>query len=142
MSPDSNSPACSQCGAIGCREKYDEILALEFESPAVFGSVHHITVNCYNLQHPDIFTDEALAWMRTSLHAIVTEGLSGPELLKRARKTFKGDVPVKRRTPLTKASPRTKWSMTVMDIRTDSPEVYVKDIKAWAESILDDLKIA
>ena len=31
--------------------------------------------------------------------------------------------------------------MTVMDVRTDSPEAYVEDIKAWAKSILKDLGI-
>ncbi len=92
MSPESDRAACpqcahcEQCGAIGCRERYGEILALEFEQPAVFGAVHHITVNCYNIQHPDTFTDEALAWMRSSLRAITAKGLSGPDLLKLARK--------------------------------------------------------
>ncbi len=38
-----------------------------------------------------------------------------------------------------KSPGRTRWSMTVTDIRTDSPEAYVKDIKAWAKSILKDL---
>ncbi len=139
MSPENDHVSCPQCGAIGCRERYGEILALEFEQPDVFGAVHHITVNCYNLQHPDTFTDEALTWMRSSLRAIVEEGLSGPDLLKMARKTFRGDVPVKRRTAHDGALPRTKWSMTVMDVRTDSPEAYVEDIKAWAKSILSDL---
>lgn len=131
--------ACPQCGAIGCEEKYGEILALEFEQPAVFGAVHHITVNCYNLQHPDAFSDEALEWMRSALHAIVEEGISGPELLKLARKTFRGDVPVKRRTALSRAPQRTKWSMILTDVRTDGPEVYFGDIKLWAMSILKDL---
>jgi hypothetical protein len=130
---------CPQCGAIGCREKYGVILALEFEQPAVFGAVHHITVNCYNLQHPDTFSEEALTWMRSALRAIVEEDLSGPDLLKLARKTFTGDMHVKRRTPLAEVLPKIKWSMTVTGIRIDSPEAYVEDIMAWAKSILNDL---
>jgi len=146
MSPDNDHTACSQCahceqcGAFGCRDKYGEILALEYESPGVFGAVHHITVTCYNLQHPDTFTDEALTWMRSSLRAIVEESLSGPDLLKRARRTFRGNVPIKRRTVPSVTPPGTKWSMTVKDIRTGDPEEYVEDIKAWATSILKDLK--
>ncbi len=94
------------CGAIGCREKYGEMLALEFEQPSVFGAVHHLTVICYNIQHPDSFTDEALAWMRSALRAIVEESLSGPELLKRTRGMFRGDARVKRRRRRACEAPR------------------------------------
>jgi hypothetical protein len=134
-----DNEACPYCGAIGCKEKYGEMLALEFEQPAVFGKVHHITVTCYNLQHPDTFSDEALAWMQSSLCAIVEEDLSGPELLKRARGNFRGDARVKCRGAPAKTPARAKWSMTVMDVRTGSPEVYVEDVRAWAASILADL---
>ena len=115
------------------------MLALEFEQPAVFGAVHHITVICYNIQHPDAFSEEALEWMRSSLRAIVEENLSGPDLLKRTRKTFPGAVPVKRRTPPVEKPPGIMWSMTVLDVRTDSPDAYIEDIKAWAKSVLSDL---
>jgi hypothetical protein len=40
MSPDDDRAVCPQCGAIGCRDKYGEILALEFEQPAVFWAMH------------------------------------------------------------------------------------------------------
>jgi hypothetical protein len=100
--------ACPQCGAVGCKDKYGEILALEFEQPTVFGAVHHITVTCYNLQHSDAFSDEALEWMRSSLRAIVKEGLSGPDLRNLARKTFKGDVRVKRQTAPARVPARAK----------------------------------
>jgi hypothetical protein len=133
------SDKCPQCGAIGCKEKYGEILALEFEQPMVFGAVHHITVICYNLQHPDTFSDEALAWMRSQLHDIVEKGLTGPELLKRVRGTFSGHARVKRRNAPAERPTPARWSMTVAEVRTDSPEVYVKDIKIWAKSILKDL---
>jgi Family of unknown function (DUF5946) len=145
MAPDRS--ACRQCSATGCKEKYGEMLALEFEQPSVFGAVHHLTVICYNIQHPDAFTDEALAWMRTSLRDIVEKGLSGPELLKRAQGPFSGDFKVKRRDARARDRPdavpympvRTRWSMTVADVCTASPEVYTGDIKAWAKSILKDL---
>jgi hypothetical protein len=143
----SDNEACPYCGAIGCGEKYETMLALEFEQPAVFGAVHHITVNCYNVQHPDTFSDEALTWMRTALRDIVEKDLSGRGLLKRARGMLGGDFKVRRRDkrprPVgharARAPGRTKWSMTVADVRTDSPEVYTGDIRAWAKSILKDL---
>lgn len=133
--------ACPECGATGCHDKFGELLALEFEDPAVFGAVHHITVICYNLQHPATFTDEVIAWMRSSLRAIIVDGLSPAELRKRARKNTSGGVQVKRHTEPRGEPSRTHWSMTAADVRTDDPEVYREDIVAWAKSILKDLNI-
>jgi len=137
--------ACPECGAVAsgdktCREKFDEMLALEFESPSVFGAVHHVTVICFNLQHPGTFTDDAVAWMRTSLRSIVEDGLSPAELRKGAGKNFKGKTKIRRATPAEPA--RTNhWSMSVLDVRTGDPEAYVKDAMAWATSILNDLEV-
>lgn len=135
---------CLQCGALPrdgktCQDKYGEILALEFEDPSVFGAVHHITVTCYNLQHPDFFSDEAIEWMKASLRKIVEEGLSPGEMRKSAGKRTGEGMNVRRRTAPADAPRRIDWSMTVMDVRRDNAEVYTRDIKAWAKSILDDL---
>jgi hypothetical protein len=137
---DSNM-ACPECGATGCRDRFEEMLALEFEDPAIFGAVHHITVICFNIQHPATFTEESLAWMRSSLRAIIVDGLSPAELRKLARKTTKGGVQIKRHTKPPEEPSRTHWSMTAADIRTGDPEVYREDIVAWAKSILKDLNI-
>jgi hypothetical protein len=113
------------------------MLALEFQDPTVFGAVHHVTVICYNLQHPGPFSDEALDWMRSTLRAIVEEGLSPAELRERSKKRFKGQVKVLRKTP--NVPRKVEWSMTVLDVRTGDPETYVNDVMAWARSILNDL---
>lgn len=128
---------CPECGAAGCREKFESMLALEFEGLAVFGTVHHVTVICFNLQHPAAFSDEALAWMRSTLRAIVEEGLSPAELRERSHKQFNGQVKVLKKMP--KSPHKVEWSMTAMGVRTDSPEVYVSDVMAWAKSTLNDL---
>ena len=128
-------------GASGCRDKFGEMLALEFEDPTVFGAVHHITVICFNIQHPATFTEESLAWMKSSLRAIIVDGLSPTELRKQVRKKTKGGVQVKHHKEPLEEPLRTHWSMTVADIRTEKPEVYCEDIKAWARSMLKDLHI-
>jgi hypothetical protein len=125
-----------------CFGKYGEILALEFESPAVFGAVHHITVNCYNIQHPDEFTTEAQEWMLSALRDVIEKGLTPAELLERARKSSGQCLKMRRETVSATPVRRIPWSMTVLHIRTDSPEVYTGDIMAWAKSILNDLDIA
>jgi len=135
------SANCPECGAAGCRDKFESMLALEFESPTIFGAVHHITVICYNIQHPHEFTEESLAWMRLSLRAIIVDGLSPAELRKQVRKTIKGGVQVKRHAEPSQEPLTRNWSMTITDIRTENPEGYREDINAWARSILKDLNI-
>jgi hypothetical protein len=130
---------CPECEAAGCRDKFESMLALEFESPMIFGAVHHITVICYNIQYPDDFTEASLAWMRSSLRAIMVDGLSAAELRKQVRKRTEEGLQVKRHTGSPKESPAMHWSMTVADIRLDDPEVYCEDVNAWARSILKDL---
>lgn len=129
---------CPECGATGCREKFESMLALEFEDPEVFGAVHHITVICFNLQHPSAFSEEALAWMRSTLRAIVEEGLTPAELRERSKKQFNGRVNVLSKEQ--KAPEQAEWSMTVMDVRTDGPEVYVEDVMAWAKAVINDIR--
>ena len=132
--------ACPECGALGCREKFDAMMALEFESPTVFGAVHHITVLCYNLQHPSNFSEEALAWMHTSLRSVMIDGMSAATLRKYAAKIPK-DVKIKRPESRSVDAKKITWSMTVADIRTENPAEYTEDAKKWALSILKDLKL-
>ncbi len=47
---------CPECGAElppgeRCEERFNLCLALEYENPAAYGRVHHLTVACYMLQH-------------------------------------------------------------------------------------------
>jgi len=131
-------PVCPECGAILCRDKFESMLALEFQYPMVFGAVHHVTVICYNLQHPAAFSEEALAWMRSTLRAIIEEGLTPSELRKWSQKNFRGHVKVLRKVP---DKPRSsEWSMTMADVHIDDPETYVNDVMEWAKSILQDIR--
>jgi hypothetical protein len=124
---------------LSCREKFDEALALEFGDPAIFSRVHHITVICYNLQHPDAFSEDALEWMKSTLYYIIVDGLTPAELRAQVSKKYGGGVRVKRRTPSDSTLEKIKWSMTILDVNTDNGEAYIKDIEDWAESILNDL---
>lgn len=102
--------------------------------------MHHITVMCYNLQHPGYFSGEALAWMRSSLRGAMVGGLSQAELRKIGKNKCGGEVKVRCRTTTATTPLRVPWSRTIMDVRAESPEVYVEDIRAWAKSILNDVE--
>jgi hypothetical protein len=122
-----------------CREQYGECLALEFQEPAVFGAVHHVTVLCYNLQHPRDFSPKALAWMRSSLRAVIEGNVSPVALREQAGREFKRQARVLRKDGQATPPARTHWSRTVLDVRRESPAVYTGDILAWARAILQDL---
>ncbi len=146
------SPAenrCPECGApdrdgMTCREKYEAMLAHEFEHPQSFGAVHHLTVASYNLQHPGPFTAQALEWMRASLTSAVKTGEPPQEWRRRASKQFRGkDKPKVVRKP-GDAQPAGQptpphWTMTAADIPLDGPEVYIAGIQVWARAIVADL---
>jgi hypothetical protein len=135
-------PACHQCGGLpmdgkSCREKFEDALALEFGDPVIFSAVHHITVICYNIQHPYDFSEEALEWMKSTLRSIIVDELTGADVREQARKKYNGGIKVKSKASSDKMNAKMNWSMTIMDVRTDNAEVYTKDIKTWAKSILN-----
>lgn len=81
--------------------------------------MRHVTVICYNLQHPAAFSEEAIEWMRSTLRAIAEEGLSPAELRKRSQKQPKGQVKVLNKTP--KKPGRVEWPMTVKSGPVERP---------------------
>lgn len=119
------------------------MLAFEYENPESYGAVHHLTVACYNLQHPGGFTEAALAWMRASVAVAVNSGEPPQEWLRRARQQFNGKNKVKvvrgpEEVP-TRLPANLHWSMTVADIPLDSSTAYVAGVQAWARQVLADL---
>lgn len=144
MSAGDISTTCPECGAplkdgLTCQEQYEALLAWEYEYPAAYGAAHHITVTCYNLQHPAKFTPRALESMRSGLREIVEKHLPPQELRRRNATLFAGKEKVLRHLP--GAPVLRRWSRTVADIRTDSPEVYIMDINAWARAILAEIEV-
>jgi len=120
------------------------MLVHEFEHPRSFGAVHHLTVACYNVQHPAGFTAQALEWMRASLRSAVTTGEPPQEWRRRAHAQFSGkDNPKVTRkpgeAPPTPQLDEPHWSMTAADIPLDNPEVYVAGVQAWSRVIVADL---
>jgi hypothetical protein len=140
------SNRCPECGAPdkdgkSCREQYEAMLAYEYENPESYGAAHHLTVACYNLQHPSGFTAPALAWLRSSLTAAMDAGQSSQEWLVRARAQFQGKNKVKVVRSPSEPVIGAAWSMTAADVSLGGPSEYLAGIHAWARSILADLRI-
>ncbi len=132
---------CPECGApeISCNARLEEFLALEFTDPG-FGRVHHLTVAAYMLQHSSRLSREGWLYERQLLGEFLVENKS-PERIRRqnqdlvdsGRRAFKFEsrdgLPVIHKTA---------WAKTILDVRTETPDVYCADVTAWARTALEE----
>lgn len=130
---------CSECpGDISCREYFDLCQAREFSEPAYF-AVHHISVPCYYLQH-NLYSKDGWLATRERLSAfLATEHPPGPAR-DPDRTRFSS---ANRRFRFTRGDKLAgvetiRWSITIADIRLDTPELYCAGVSTWGRSILAD----
>lgn len=86
----SKAATCPECGArwqdgVTCREHFERMLAREFEDPAGAGTVHHLTVLCYGIQHPSMYSPQGLIEAKALLVAFVEHGESPASVRRRSR---------------------------------------------------------
>lgn len=132
---------CPQCGAVtpnglSCREVFNAGQILEFEH-ASYGAVHHLSVPAYMLQH-NLYSDRGWLAVRELLDRFVHHGLT-PEMARREIHADRGgrDWSLTRGPKLAGVA-GLGWSMTIADVRMDSPEHYCADVRRWAEQVLAD----
>jgi len=131
---------CPECGAPEtlCQTRFDEFLVLEF-TDAGYGAVHHLTVTAYMLQHSSKLTREGWLHERELLREFLVENKSpafirkqNRDLVDSGKRTFK----IKSRDGLPVIN-KTSWAITILDVRTESSEVYCADVSAWARAVLE-----
>jgi hypothetical protein len=132
---------CPECGApeSSCKTRFDEFLVFEFTDVG-YGTVHHLTVAAYMLQHSSKLTREGWLHMRGLLHEFLIEN-KPPEFIRKqnrdlvdgGKRTFK--IASRDGLPVIKKS---AWTKTILDVRTKNAEVYCADVTAWARSALDE----
>jgi len=139
---------CEQCGSplVGserCRGFFDKLLALEFEDRDAFAE-HHLTVACYQLQHPKGFSGEAVeAWCEV-VRASLEYG-TPPTAIRRAMSArFEGATQVRREGSHVAVWWPRRWPMTVRDVvqpeeQIASAATHVQLVRTWAKSVLDTL---
>ncbi|MBK7454669.1 MAG: hypothetical protein IPJ46_13425 [Anaerolineales bacterium] len=132
---------CPECGAPEtlCQTRFDEFLALEFTN-AGYGPVHHLTVTAYMLQHSSKLTREGWLYERGVLREFLVENKppafirkQNRDLVDSGKRTFK----IKSRNGLPVIYNST-WTKTILDVRTESAEVYCANVSAWARAVLED----
>lgn len=134
------SHTCPDCGAIlpegqSCQDYFYQILYWEQEDSRV-AAVHHLTVLCYHLQHPSLFTNDALRFGRQQLHEFVIEGLSPQAMRQRigekvdsGKRTWKvSGTPGSYETPI-------PWTMTIVDAAGHHIDGSWDRVRAWAQSM-------
>lgn len=132
---------CPQCGAvtadgIACREVFDTGQVLEFEH-AAYGVVHHLSVPCYMLQH-NVYTARGWLEVRELLRRFIEDGLTPRMARREINAGQRGkDWSLVRGEKLPGVE-EIRWSLTIADIRMDTPEVYCADVRLWAAAVLKD----
>ena len=117
-------------------------LALEFENPATFGAVHHLTVSCYYLQH-NLYSREGWLHSRQLLALFVEQGLPPEQVRRQQSQAFNNQNRAWSVIHGEKLSgfDRIIWTRTLADVRLDDPLQYCQDIRTWAASILESTRI-
>jgi len=134
---------CPECGATDtlCKIRFDEFLVLEF-TDADYGTVHHLTVAAYMLQHSSKLTREGWLHMRGLLHEFLVEN-KPPQFIRKQNRDLvdsgKRKFKIKSKDGLPVIN-KSKWEKTILDVRTENAEVYCADITAWARAVLEDAK--
>jgi len=140
---------CPECGALWgdgrtCRDHFDQMLAWEFEDPGGAGAAHHLTVLCYHLQHPSLYSPEGLEYGKRLLAEFVDGGVS-PEAVRRRNRDHVNSINHKfkiKGTPDSHGSydHTIAWTMTAADVTTDGLNDYCERVRAWAWSVYAALK--
>ena len=139
MSPIQN---CPECGADWknqtCQDNFGQLLSWEAENPAL-AEVHHLTVLCYHLQHPSLYSPEALAGARELLTEFVVHGTPPAKIRRRNRAKVDSG---KRTWPIGGTAERhgkygrsISWQLTVCDVVAGGAANYCTMVKKWARSV-------
>lgn len=122
------SSLCPECGAKlekgkSCRDYFNQMLVWDFEDFSGAGSVHHLTVLCYHLQHPSLYSPVALNAAKIFLKSIIENNLTAHELLEQNRQDLskqKKNFSIKGTTNSHATYLRPIiWSMTVINVVED-----------------------
>lgn len=142
--------SCPECGAVWhdnttCQDDFHQVLFWENENPAN-GAVHHLMVASYHIQHPSLYSPEALDYAKQLLEAFLVAGRSPDEVRKRSRTQVNSG----QRIWKVKGTPDrhgvhpqpVAWTMTVADVVAGGIENYCANVERWAWSIHETLKTA
>jgi len=140
---------CHECGAPlnnvkECRDYLNEMIKWDFEDFTGVGQVHHLTVLCYNLQHPSNYSPKGLEEAKNSLKNFILNpnsfkehDMSNRNNLASNMRDWKiiGTVESHGTYPL-----KPSWKILASDVVMGGLNNYVGNVKKWAQSVLESLE--
>ncbi|MGH2493830.1 MAG: DUF5946 family protein [Ktedonobacteraceae bacterium] len=139
---------CPECGATWqegktCQDHFYQMLAWEHENPANW-AVHHLTVLCYHLQHPSLYSPEGLSGAIRLLDDFLERGVT-PE---QSRKQNSATVNSHERAWKIKGTPAShgaydppfQWTLTAAYVIANGIDNYCDSVRTWARSVYEALK--
>jgi len=141
---------CPECGTAQsdgktCQDDFHEMLGWEAENPGRL-VVHHLMVLGYHLQHPSLYSPQGRAGAKQLLVDFLERGKSPQQV----RKKNKSKVSSTNRTWKITARPDSHgaylhpiaWTMAAADVVAGGADHYCDNVRAWATSILDAIKLS
>lgn len=138
---------CPECGAAwtdeqDCTTYFHLMLHWEWERQLL--DVHHLLVLCYHLQHPSLYSPQALNGAKTMLVQFVEAGIS-PQAW---RKKTGQQVDSGRRDYAIRGSAEShgsyqhpiQWTMTAADVIQAGIDHYYASVRRWAAATLESLR--
>ena len=148
VSHGANIMQCPECGTswtaeTSCETYFHQMLFWETENPANW-AVHHLTVLCYHLQHPHLYSPDGLSYAQGLLVDFVERGLMPAQIRQQRRETVASG---NRAWNITSRAGDTgryphpiTWTMTAADVVAAGSDAYIESVRHWAELVLADLK--
>jgi len=139
---------CPDCKAAwpdgrNCADAFHQALAWDFENLGA-GAVHHLTVLCYHLRHPSLYSTEGLQYAKGLLVQFLENGKTPATVRLENSESVQS---TKRNWPVTGTASNKgeyqsylRWTMTIQDLVSEGLENYPKMVRAWSESVLMALR--
>jgi len=134
--------SCLECNSllaagITCQDHFHTLLFWENEVPA-YGEVHHLTVLCYHLQHPSLYSPEGLGFAQKLLVDFLVHGLSPAEARRQNKDVVDSgirQIKFASRPGLSGSYPvPVLWTMIVADVVAAGKENYLSSVRAMLQS--------
>ncbi len=139
---------CPECGATlnngtTCETNFHQMLFWEAKYPE-YGSVHHLAVLCYHLQHPRLYSSAGLRHALGLLIALVEQGRSPAEVRQQMTRAVDSGTRdwtfTARPDDFGAYTHPIRWTTTTKDVVEQGVVNYVKAVHGWATATLRDLK--
>jgi hypothetical protein len=141
---------CPECGATWqegqtCQDRFYQMLAWEHEKPANW-AVHHLTVLCYHLQHPSLYSPEGLSGAIRLLDDFLERGIT-PEQSRKRNSAVVNSNSRAWKIKGTDAShgvydPPIQWTLTAAHVIANGIDNYCDSVRTWSRSAYESLKTA